>query len=263
MSPAGMQALLLTCALASTGCGVTILGSYPLDMPFLRAHNETITSQRALSPPQTSARYTLASGPMRVVCQTETAVPEVEIARAETFDGTQRMLVGFVALAESATAFLLPGRDAIRTGDAGSWVVFGVVQADALFALGYAALAPSRTKGTTEVVQGVTTRDATCPPGLVVVTGNQSFPVDPAGRIPNGALAAGRAVEVGAAIAAGGRFATWRPAPPERCELARESGHPSMRALCTGAPARPPILPPLARPGIPDTAQWNGSLSLP
>lgn len=133
--------------------------------------------------------------------------------------------------------------------------MFGVVQADALFALGYAVLAPSRTKGTTEVVEGIASRSATCPPGLAVLAGGQSFPVDSAGRIPNGALAAARAVDTGAALSVDGRVAMWAPEPPERCELAREGGHPHVRALCTNAPARPPFKPPLLRPGIPDTAQ--------
>ncbi|MBN9162650.1 MAG: hypothetical protein BGO98_21980 [Myxococcales bacterium 68-20] len=261
MFRARIRSILL--ALSNAGCGVSILASYPADIPFLRAHNETSIGYVPLAPPQTSARYTLASAPLRVVCDTETVVPRMARTKQATFDGAQRTVVGFMAVAETAIMIMFPGRHAVETGDAASWTGAAILQADALFAAGYAIFAPSREDVRQDIVQGVPERTGTCPPGILVQTGNQSLPVDPWGRLPGGTAAAGWVVDFGASISVGGRVATWTPTPSDRCLLAQESGHPLTPSICGVGPARLPPAPPPPSPSWPSATQWNGSISFP
>jgi hypothetical protein len=251
-------------ALSTTGCGASIGASYPLEVPFLRAHNETVVASVPIAPPQTAARYTMASGPLRVVCETETIGARYVQTKEATFDGVQRVFVGFMAVAETAIAAQFLWRPAIEDGNAGYWVGAGVLQTDALFALGYAILAPSRSTTSQDYAQAPPQRSGNCPPGVVVTTAGRSLPVDPWGRLPAGSAAAGWVVDFGAAIALGGRFAPWSPTPADRCALAQESRHPNAASICgTAPPGRLPPPPPPIVPGWPQSTQWNGSISFP
>lgn len=255
--------VVLILAIATNGCGVSILGSYAADTPFLRAHNELAERERVVGPPQTDARYTLASAPLRVVCQTQTSSPTQQEDVAY-FDGAQRAFVGFMAVSEVVMgAFML--REAVDTGGAGFWVGGGALQADALGALAFAIFAP--TKSTTSIRRGRTLpqRHGTCPAGLSVVTAGRALPVDPGGRIPGGVGAL--IVDFGASVTFGGRTAAWFPSPQDKCALARESRHPNASAICgVTPPGALPQPPPPAGPnglGWPAGLQWNGSIGFP
>ncbi len=250
-------------AVSNSACGTSILASYPLETPFLRAHNNAPVASVRVAPPQTSARYTLTSGPLRVVCQTETAGARYLQTREATFDGAQRLLVVFMALAETAIAAQFLWRPAVEHGDAGYWVGASALQADALFAGAFAILAPSRSTISQGYAQDPPQRSGTCPPGIVVNTGGRSLPVDPWGRLPPGSGSAGVALDWGASISVGGRISTWTPTPADRCALAQESQHPYAMSICGQAPPGRPPPPPPPSPGWPSGTQWNGSVSFP
>lgn len=258
-----VTAVAVVLSLSTTGCGVSIGASYPLEIPFLRAHNETLVASVPVAPPQTSARYTLASGPLRVVCATETTGARYVQTRQATFDGAQRLFVGFMALVETVIAAQFLWRPAIEHGDVGPWIGASVLQADALFAGGFAIFAPSRSTTSQNGAQDLPQRSGNCPPGVVVTTGGRSLPVDPWGHLPSGSVAAGWVLDFGASISLGGRVATWSPTPADRCALAQESRHPSAMSICNAAPPGPPPPPPPVVPGWPSGTQWNGSISFP
>lgn len=254
---------LVTFALGCGGCGTSILASYPLDTPFLRASNDTVIAVRPAAAPLESARYTLASAPLRVVCQRERVVPRVLVTKQATLDGAQRFFLGLPILAEGAGSAALFA-DAAGSGRAGSWVGASLLAADALGALAYAILAPSRGRVRTEVGRGAVERSGACPPGVIVQTGAQHVPVQPDGSIPNAQVVAGVIVDLGASIQVGGRVSPWLTTPRQRCELALESHHPMASAVCATPPARqePAAAPPPPRAGWPNV-QWNGSVSFP
>ncbi|MBX3252312.1 MAG: hypothetical protein KF901_34380 [Myxococcales bacterium] len=257
-------AIMVMLALSTTGCGASIGASYPLEIPFLRAHNETVMASVPVTPPRTAARYTMASGPLRVVCETETTGTGYVRTKQATFDGAQRLYVGFMALVETALAVQFFWRPAIEHGDVGPWIGAATLQADALFAGGYAIFAPSRSTTSQDYAQDLPQRSGNCPPGVVVTTGGRALPVDPWGRLPSGSAAAGWVVDFGASISLGGRVATWNPTPADRCALAQESHHPYVVSICnTTPPGRPPPPPPPVVPGWPNGTQWNGSISFP
>lgn len=256
--PLAASALL---ALLSTGCGVSIGTSYVIDLPFLRAHNQTPVRSVPISQSRTTARYSVASGPLRVVCQTETTGPLYARTYQATFDGVQRTLVGFVALAEGFGSVMLL-REGARRDSAAAFVAGGVLLADALFALGYAILAPSKSTLSDGYAEAAPVRSGMCPPGIVVTTGPRAHPVDPWGRLPPSAGAAGAAIDVGATITLGGRVSTWVPSAADRCALAQESRDPRAPWMCGVAPGEvrppPPVLPPLPAGGT-----WSGSITVP
>lgn len=215
--------------------------SYVIDLPFLRAHNQAPVRSVPISQPRTTARYSVASGPLRVVCQTETTGPLYARTYQATLDGVQRTLAGFVALAEGGGSVMLL-RQGARRDSAAAFVAGGVLLVDALFALGYTILAPSKSTLSDGYAEAAPVRSGMCPPGIVVTIGPRAHPVDPWGRLPPSAGAAGAAIDIGATITLGGRVSTWGPSAADRCALAQESRDP-------------PVLPPLPTGGT-----WSGSI---
>lgn len=257
------RAALALLALGSTGCAPTVLTSYLIDLPFLRAHSDLTMAAQPTAPPQTYARYTLAASPLRVVCQTESSQPLAMRTQAH-LDGVGRAVIGFIGAGETVSSIFLI-RDAVRNSNVTPGILAGFLLADAAFAFGYAILAPTKSRIRTVYGRSVPVRHGNCPSGLTVVTGGRVLPVDPLGRIPGGSATARVAVDFGASISFGGKVTAWCPSPQEKCALAHESAHPNANAICGAAPRAPlPVPPPPAGGmGLPAGAQWNGSVSFP
>jgi len=221
--------------LASSGCGTTILFSYAIDQPFLRANSDH-NSARPLTPPVRHSVLTLDSGPLRVVCNTVEDATQMEFTRTVSFDWGGRAVVLLAALGEAgiATALALDAKNRPT-----NWIPFGLVAADATGALLYAILERDKYVKKRWIGYGGPQKSQTCPPGIVLSGSGQSVPIDPSGR-PEGDVGwminAVLQMNATLSISFEGKAATWSPYGNDRCDLAKEINHPQTALYCQQVP---------------------------
>jgi hypothetical protein len=224
--------------LSCCSCGTSILLSYPLDTPFLRAHSD-ITVSEPIGPKLVRTRMTPDSGPLRIDCRTEEVSQWARETRIETFDGQGRVVVVFMAISEAAIATLFATHN---KGKAENWIASGYFAVDAVVAGIYAITEPDQFTPTRRVGPGVPVYNEICPAGTLISGGGKSVPVDPSGK-PQGDVAGMifAVLQTGGTISvsAGGRGGTWNPNAQARCELAREINHPQTAWFCPSVPAPP------------------------
>ncbi len=238
-----MRMVLAHAALA-TGCGTSILLSYPTHMPFLRAHSDVIIATRALEDPVQTTRARIATDPLRVACETTTVIPRIEATWVDSQDQIGRLWMGFMAVAEGAASFglALDSTNPMRQ-DAG-WETGAAVYlgADALVALGFAIFSRSSTETHKTVGPGTPEVSQTCPDGLVVRAAGQTWTVAHDGALVGDTRALAQVALAGGAlsIAGGGLEVAWRPDARDRCALVTELAldDPSCRAEQSAATPR-------------------------
>jgi hypothetical protein len=242
----GMRLLAAAAALAS-GCGTSILLSYPTHLPFFRAHNEIVTSTRVLEDPVRTTVARIETGPLRVACETTTEFPKVEATISDTYDGVGRFVCGSMAFGEGmiATAIALSDKDRTQ-----AIVAASLVGADAIGALVYAIAARSSAVLRTEVGPGLPDVSQTCAAGLVVRAGAQRWAVKPDGSLDGDARAFASAAVANQpiAIASGGVEVPWSPGARDRCALVGQFGVDDPSGTCAQPTALVPEPVPVVTP---------------
>jgi hypothetical protein len=240
-----MRLLAMTAAILAQGCGTSIALSYPINVPFLRAHNDVVIAKRPVSDQEQTTVARIETGPLRVTCQTTTSTPLVEATYLDSFDGIGRVFCGFMAISEGALAagILANGRST------GTIVGSSIVGADALGALLYAIFAKTAASTHTEVGPGLPETSATCGDQLAVHVADQSWPVARDGSIGGDVKALASAAVTGQtlAIASGGIEVPWSADAHERCALVGQfalddpSGTCAQPAEVVATPPRAPL----------------------
>jgi hypothetical protein len=234
----------IVAALAS-GCGTSILLSYPTHEPFLRANSEYTVSTRPLEDRTQTTVARIQTGPLRVACETTTPASKSEVTYLDSFGGLGRVWCGFMALSEGAIAAGL----AFGGSDTSSRISGAIVGADAVGALAYAIFAHSSTSLRTEIGKSMPETSHSCGDGLVVRAGDQMWPVKPDGSL-DGDGSAFAAAAVGGqsiSIASAGLQVAWSPDAHDRCALVAQFGLADPSGSC----AQPTEVAPAPRIVVP------------
>jgi hypothetical protein len=241
------------------GCGTSILASYPLDFPFLRANGESVIAQHALEDRVQTTRALIHTSPLRVACETTTVIPNVETTMVRSFEGVGRMWCGFMGVGEGLTATLLAvSRNTQGRDDQIGAVALGV---DAAVAMTYAIFASSSHETWTQVGPGTPEVSQSCPDGLAVRAGGQTWAVTSDGSLTGDVRLLATAALAGQPIvlAGGGLERTWSPGGSERCALVSEFGLADSSGACAVHHPELASAPASAAPPPPSAA----SVSLP
>ena len=240
----------------ASGCGTSILLSYPLDEPFLRAHSDVEISRRPLEDPVLVAKARIDTSPLRIECDSTTLVARVEATRRESFDGPARMLTGFIALAEGTFAVAIASQGDSTAAQATA----AALGADALVVLAYTIFSKSEYRVWTTVQPGLPERSHECPDGLAVHAAGQTWPVGRDGRFDGDVRALAQLAASGEqlSLAVGASEKAWKANEHDRCAIVAEymlddpngTCHPAVLATATPTPAAAPAAPEAVGAGL-------------
>jgi hypothetical protein len=237
--------LLAVAAMLAQGCGTSIVLSYPLNVPFLRAHDDVIIAKRPVADQERTTIARIETGPLRVTCQTTTTTPLVEATLLDSFGGLGRVWCGFMAVSEGAIAAGL----ATTSNGNGGIIAGAIIGADALGALIYAIVASSSASTHTEVGPGMPETSATCGDQLAVHADGQTWTIKRDGSFDGDVKALASAAVAGEtlSIASGGLEVPWAADARDRCALVAQfaiddpSGTCAQPAEVVTAPPRAPL----------------------
>jgi hypothetical protein len=215
-------------------CGTAIALSYPLNVPFLRAHTDAVVGTRPLEAPEQTTVAQIETGPLRVTCRTTTVARIVETTSIDGFDGVGRVWCGFMAISEGAFAAAIAAN--MHTGGI---VAGSIIGADALGALLYAILASPVLNEHTRTGPGVPETAQTCGDALVVRVRELTWPIARDGSIGGDVKALAAAIAGGdpIAVAGNGLEAAWIADAGERCSVDAQFGLDDPAGTCTPAAA--------------------------
>jgi hypothetical protein len=223
--------LLAVATVLAQGCGTSIALSYPLNVPFLRAHDDVIIAKRPVSDQQQTTVARIETGPLRVTCQTTTTTPVVEATLLDSFGGLGRVWCGFMAVSEGALAAGI----ATNTSGNGGLIAGAIIGADALGALVYAIVASSSASTHTEVGAALPETSSACGDQLAIHVAGESWAVKRDGSIDGDVKALASAAVAGEpiSIASGGLEVPWSADARDRCALVGQFGLDDQSGACT------------------------------